>query len=286
MINIKTLENTPFEIIHEAIVNAFSDYVEQFELTLDQLKYLVERRGYDPALSFGAFDEDKLVGLTLNGVGLWNGERTVYDTGTGIIKEYRKQGIATRLFNESLPILRENDISQYLLEVIKTNIGAFDLYKKAGFKVTRELDYFSIDKDKIKIKVENIQTKLNVKKVEKPNWEMYKSFWEFEPSWQNSIDSINRKFEYFDILEVHVENELVGYGIIERHTGDIPLFAISPNHRRKKIGEVLFNILIGHTDSNEIRVTNSAADYNQFRSFVENLGLPAGFGQYEMILKL
>lgn len=286
MINIKTLENTPFEIIHEAIVNAFSDYVEQFELTLDQLKYLVERRGYDPALSFGAFDEDKLVGLTLNGVGLWNGERTAYDTGTGIIKEYRKQGIATRLFNESLPILRENDISQYLLEVIKTNIGAFDLYRKAGFKVTRELDYFSIDKDKIEIKVNNIQTKLNIQKVEKPNWEMYKSFWEFEPSWQNSIDSINRKFECFDILEVHVENKLVGYGIIERHTGDIPLFAISPNHRRKKIGEVLFNKLMGHTDSNEIRVTNSAADYNQFRSFVESLGLPAGFGQYEMILKL
>lgn len=286
MINIKTLENTPFEIIHEAIVNAFSDYVEQFELTLDQLKYLVERRGYDPALSFGAFDEDKLVGLTLNGVGLWNGERTVYDTGTGIIKEYRKQGIATRLFNESLPILRENNISQYLLEVIKTNIGAFDLYKKAGFKVTRELDYFSIDKDKIKIKVENIQTKLNVKKVEKPNWEMYKSFWEFEPSWQNSIDSINRKLDQFEIIEVYVKNELAGYGFVERHTGDIPLFAVSKNHRRKGIGRLLFYKLISHTNSDEIRVTNSVIDYKPFKKFAESVGLLTGYGQYEMILKL
>lgn len=286
MIQIKTLENTPFEEIHKAAINAFSDYVEEFDVTLEELKYMVERRACDFSLSFGAFDDEKLVGFTLNGVGEWNGERTAYDTGTGIIREYRKQGIATRLFNESLPVLRKNNISQYLLEVIKTNTGAVDLYKKAGFKVTREFDYFTIDKEKLEIKEEEIKTKLNIKKVEKPNWEMYKTFWEFEPSWQNSIDSINRKFEYFDIVEAQLENELVGYGIIERHTGDIPLFAISPNHRRKKIGEVLFNKLIGHTDSNEIRITNSAADYNQFRSFVESLGLPAGFGQYEMILKL
>ena len=286
MITIRTLKNTSFEEIHKAAINAFSDYVEEFDVTLEELKYMVERRACDFTLSFGAFDNEKLVGFTLNGVGEWNGERTAYDTGTGIIKEYRKQGIATRLFNESLPVLRKNNISQYLLEVIKTNTGAVDLYKKAGFKVTREFDYFTIDKDKIEIKAVNIKTKLNIKKVEKPNWEMYKSFWEFEPSWQNSIDSINRKIEHFDIVEALMEKELVGYGIIERHTGDIPLFAISPNHRRKKIGKILFNKLLAYTDSNGIRVTNSATDYKQFRSFVESLGLPVGYGQYEMILKL
>lgn len=286
MIKIKTLENTNFQIIHEAAINAFSDYVEQFEVTLEELKYMLERRGCNLSLSFGAFDGDKLVGFTLNGVGEWNGQRTAYDTGTGVIKEYRKQGIATRIFNESLPVLRENKITQYLLEVIKTNTGAFDLYKKAGFKVTREFDYFSMDKDKIEIKREINQPEFQIKKVDKPNWEIYKTLWEFNPSWQNSIDSINRKIEHFDVQEVIVENELAGYGIIERHTGDIPSLAISPNRRRNKIGKILFNKLLEHTDSNEIRITNSAKEYKPFKSFVENLGLPAGYGQYEMILKL
>lgn len=41
--------------------------------------------------------------------------------GTGIIKEFLKQDIATNIFNESLPILTENKVTQKLLEVIKTS---------------------------------------------------------------------------------------------------------------------------------------------------------------------
>ena len=82
---------------------------------------MIERRGFNLDLSFGAFNKDQLVGFTLNGIGDWNGKLTAYDTGTGIIKEFRKKGVATKLFNESLPTLRENNISQYLLEVIRTN---------------------------------------------------------------------------------------------------------------------------------------------------------------------
>lgn len=286
MITIQTLQHTSFEEIHKAAIDAFSDYVEKFEITLEELKYMIERRAYDLSLSFGAFDDEKLVGFTLNGIGEWNGKRTAYDTGTGIIKEYRKQGIATRMFQESLPVLRENNVAQYLLEVIKTNIGAFELYKKAGFMVTREFDYYSIDKDKLEINIEKINPEFKVVNANKPNWERYKSFWDFEPSWQNSVDSINRKMDYFNILEVLVENEIVGYGIIERHTGDIPLFAISPNHRRNKLGKMLFRKLLEHTDSKEIRITNTAVDYKPIGLFLANMGLPAGYGQYEMILEL
>lgn len=286
MIKINTLESTPFKIIHEAAANAFSDYVEEFELTTEELKHMIERRGCDLSLSFGAFDNEKLVGFTLNGIGEWNGIRTAYDTGTGVIKDYRKQGIATKIFNESLPVLSKNNIEQYLLEVIKTNTGAFDLYKKAGFKVVREFDYFSIDKDKFEIKKNDDNLNAEIVKTEKPDWEVYKTFWEFIPSWQNSIDSIKRKIEHFRILEAHINNELAGYGIIETQTGDIPLLAISEKFRRKGIGTKIFYELQSHNVAKEIRVTNSAADYKPFKKFADNLGLPAGFGQYEMILKL
>ena len=232
MIKIKTLSNIPFENIYEAFKNAFSDYVEPLDLTLEQLKYMVERRGCKFELSFGAFNGDDLVGVTLNGVRQWNGEPTVYDTGTGVIKEFRKQGIATKMFNESLPVLRENNITQYLLEVIKTNTAAFDLYKKAGFKVIREFDYYKSAKDEL-IYDKIISPKdFEIKVIENPDWEKLQSFWDFKPSWQNSIDSIKRKFVNFKILGIQKKSELVGYGIIENSTGDIPQLAISKNYRQ------------------------------------------------------
>jgi len=83
MITIKTLTGISIEQIHEAFTKAFADYVEPFDLTYEQLKYMIERRGYNPDISLGAFNENELVAFTLNGIGEWNGELTAYDTGTG-----------------------------------------------------------------------------------------------------------------------------------------------------------------------------------------------------------
>lgn len=153
MIAIKPLSDTSIELIHQAFKNAFSDYVEPFTFTKRQLQYMIERRGCNLNLSFGAFDGSNLVGFTLNGIGDWNGKLTAYDTGTGVIKEYRKRGIATQIFDESLPILKANNIKQYLLEVIVSNTSAHDLYKKAGFTVVRNFNYYISEKIRLKLKM-------------------------------------------------------------------------------------------------------------------------------------
>ena len=200
MIKIKTLEKTPFKQIYEAVSDAFSDYVEPFDLTIEELKYMFERRGYDLEISFGAFDGSKLVGITINGIGDWNGKLTAYDSGTGIVKEYRKRGIARRMFDESLPILKKKGITQYLLEVIKTNRGAYELYKKAGFNIVRELDYFKIGISELKYDKLVNKPDFNFNVIEEPDWNTFKSFWDFDPSWQNSIDCMKRKADHLKIL--------------------------------------------------------------------------------------
>lgn len=40
----------------------------------------------------GAFDNEELVGFVLNGFRNWYGKTTVYDTGTGVLPKYRRQG--------------------------------------------------------------------------------------------------------------------------------------------------------------------------------------------------
>jgi ribosomal protein S18 acetylase RimI-like enzyme len=247
---------------------------------------MIERRGYNPDISLGAFNENKLVAFTLNGIGDWNGELTAYDTGTGTIKEFRKQGIASRIFNESLPILRENNVTQYLLEVIKSNTGAFNLYKKAGFTVIRGFDYYISPKEKIIINPDKLNKDLQIKEIKNPNYDELKTFWDFEPSWQNSIDSIKRKIDYFLILGVFENNTLSGYGIIEKHTGDIPQFAIAKQYRKKGGATTLFKHLLEYDKAESFKFVNTDADYEPFKKFAESLSFPPGLGQYEMIMKL
>ena len=70
---------------------------------------------------------------------------------------------------------------------------AFELYKKAGLKVSREFDYYISTKDKIEIKESKLNKEFHIKEIDNPNWDLLKTVWNFVPSWQNSIDSINRK---------------------------------------------------------------------------------------------
>lgn len=118
---IKSLKDTSFDELFEAFRQAFADY----ELQLDkaELCAMLKRRGFDQVLSFAAFDGDKIVSFTCNGIGDYNGTPTAYDTGTGTLKEYRGRGLATQVFQHSIPYLKEAGIRAYLLEVLQHSLS-------------------------------------------------------------------------------------------------------------------------------------------------------------------
>lgn len=86
-IKVKSLKDIHFDVIYEAFNQAFANY--EVQINKVQLQTMLKRRGFDPELSFAAFDGDKIVVFTLNGIGDFKGIRTAYDTGTGTLKEYR-----------------------------------------------------------------------------------------------------------------------------------------------------------------------------------------------------
>jgi ribosomal protein S18 acetylase RimI-like enzyme len=286
MIQITSLESTSVAELHAAFNKAFADYAEPFNKTQQELKNMLSRRGYRPDLSFGAFHNNELVSFILNGIGQWNGEWTVYDTGTGTIKDFRRQGLVKKIFQQSVPILQQKDIRQYLLEVIKVNTKAFELYKKEGFNVVRELDYYISSKDKLQFKPGKADKNWLVKEIDTPDWELFKTFREFNPSWQNSIEAMNRGTGRFKILGIYRMLELAGYAIIEPETGDIPQFAIAKPFRRKGMGTTLLRAVAEYSDAGAIKFINSDAAYGPFREFMKSVGLTPGHGQYEMMLKL
>ena len=182
--------------------------------------------------------------------------------------------------------MREHKITQYLLEVIKTNSSAIDLYKKAGFKVTREFDYYISTKNNLCLSTNKPLEDIEIKEIQYIDWEMAKTFWSFPPSWQNSIESILRKREYFRILGAFKKEVLIGYGIIEKITGDIPQLAIIEEYRRKGLATMLIKNLSKLSNSEKIKIINIDAAYIPFKELAKNINLKPGFGQYEMILDL
>jgi ribosomal protein S18 acetylase RimI-like enzyme len=141
MLTIHSLENVSDDLLYEAFRDAFKDY--EIQLNKREFLRLLHRRGFMPQLSFGAFDGDHLVAFTFNGTGPFTDRPTAYDTGTGTLEAYRGKGLAGRIFNHSIPHLKRAGISRYLLEVLQHNESAVSLYRKLGFRVSREFNYFS-----------------------------------------------------------------------------------------------------------------------------------------------
>lgn len=284
MIQIKSLENTSFDQLYEAFSAAFAEY--EMQLTANELQAMLQRRGFTKELSFGAFDNDRLVSFTCNGIGQFDGIKTAYDTGTGTLKEYRGQGLAGQIFQYSLPYLRNAGVSQYLLEVLKHNEAAVSVYKKQGFKVVREFSYFTAGINDIQMRKRDDNKYLSITTSNLDSIKKQSSWFEFEPSWQNSFESIGRQAESFVIKAASVNNSHVGFCVFEPFSGDITLIAIHPQYRRKGIATALLEEVLMDCKNTGVKLINTDNQFPAISVWANSVGLVKRGEQFEMILDL
>jgi ribosomal protein S18 acetylase RimI-like enzyme len=281
MVYYSQLDNVDIETIYKTFLNAFNDYAVPINVPYLQFKHMLKRRGYNPQISVGAFEHNRLVGFVLNGYRNWNGKTTAYDLGTGVIADFRKQGITSNLLQFAKKQFCQEGIEQYLLEVITSNMAAIQLYKKNGFTVQREFQCYQLDRAKCTQDVF-----YTVEHVSKLDWEQVEDFWDFKPSWQNSIESVEALSENFIYSIVCKNNAIVGYGIIDKEIGDIPQIAVSKSWRHKGIGSSLIADLIHNTAAHEIKLLNVQCQSDSIKQFLLKIGFEYSVRQYEMLLKL
>ena len=283
--NIKTLEHTDFEILFHSFQKAFYDYKISFEK--EELRSILTRRGYDPRLSFAAFDNGEIVAFTLNGIGMFNDIPTAYDTGTGTLKEYRGRGLAGEIFSYSLPYLKEAGIRQYLLEVLCDNERAISVYRQMNFEISRRFDCFRQDVKEINISSDIVLPgEIAIRQVEHTEIIPLQYFADFNPSWQNSIQSITRGSASLVCLGAMVKDKLIGYCVVDPSTGDLTQLAVDPLFRRKGVGSCLLREAIGLLKTPTIKVLNVASDCLTLPTFLDSKNISLSSQQYEMILRL
>lgn len=279
---IRNLENTDFETLFHGFENAFSDYEIRFEK--EEVRSMLTKRGYNPQLSFAAFDNGEMVAFTLNGTGTFNGIPTAYDTGTGTTKEYRGKGIAGRIFSHSIPFLKEAGIRQYLLEVLQNNRKAIAIYRRMNFETTREFDCFRQSIEQIDNPKAN--TDCTIRPIGTDCVRQAQEFCDFCPSWQNSIESIERGMPYMVCLGAFIDRKMTGHCVFDVHTGDLVQIAVRSEYRRKGIASRLLHEAALRMKTDFIKTLNIDSDYPAMRAFLESKNISLASKQYEMVLPL
>ena len=282
---IESLEKTDFDTLFRGYNLAFSDYPGARK-SKEQLKVMLKRRGYNPELSFAMFDGGQILSFTLNGTGNFNGVPTVYDTGTATLIEHRGKGFASRVLEYSLPFLKKANYTQYLLEVLQHNEKALTIYKKTGFEVVRGFNYFVQKRDSVTNQIKNLDHPYSIKEIVITQYNSIPDFWDFHPSWQNSLESIQRAVEGYLCLGAFAADKLVGYCVFFPASGDIAQIAVDRGYRRKGIGSLLFSEILKLNKSESIKKINTDVLCESITAFFKSKNMDITGKQFEMVRKL
>lgn len=282
-LQIKTLTVTPIEKIHEAFVDAFSDYEVKLDMPLEKLVEMMKIRDLNPDFSVGCFDGDLLVGFILTGHRETGGVKTCYDGGTGVIKTYQRKGIGEMLLKELLLILHEKQVNRFVLEVLENNTPAIKLYEKHGFAKTRKLECYEIEKHELRtvpdrgfgITVTNPASLIQ-------NEELYRLY---PPTWQNEIQSVLNVSENYTCISLSCTSKILGYGFIHKTKGDIPQIGILEEWKNWGLEAHLIAELAKHTESEKIIALNVESE-NYLGETLRKLGFRNTVNQWEMVLEM
>ena len=301
MLSIRNLKDiSPSEIV-EAFESAFADYAVSFDT--QELFAIWKRRGFKDTLSFATFednqkdgdnqtDEDtRIVGFTLNGIGYFNGILSAYDTGTGVVKAYRGQGLSKDIFLHALPYLKGAGVQQYVLEVMTDNEPAFAVYKGMGFEVSRTFNCYKCSDLKVLIHAleTGSDTKLRDVCIQRTSVESVSkldAFIDFNPSWQNSFESLIRADEDVSCLTAMHQGKVIGYCVFDPVSGDLSCLAVEREFRRQGIGSMLLKEMVHCVETDFVKCLNIDASCSEITSFLEKRSFELLCKQYEMILKI
>lgn len=280
MMEIRNLEDIDFDTLIQGFERAFADYEIHFEK--DEVRSMLKRRGYNPKLSFAAFDNGGIVAFTLNGTGLFNGVPTAYDTGTGTAKDYRGQGLAGRIFSHSISYLKDSGIRQYLLEVLQNNSNAIAVYRRMNFETAREFNCFRQVITDIR-KQGRVVADCKIESVGIDFVCKSQSFCEFCPSWQNSMESIERGVSELQFLGATINGLPAGCCVFDPNSGDLTQIAVDRGFRRRGIASRLLEEAIKRMKTDFVKVINVESGGGGLTGFLESKNIPLASRQFEML---
>lgn len=286
-INYKYLSEYDFPQAHATMVEAFSDYHLDMSYMTSERSWLRNvKSGVHYECSVGAYDGQKMVGLTFVGLDDHRGEKSAYDAATGIIPAYRGQAIAKGMFDHILPRLRERGVSKFLLEVLKPNEAAIRAYTKTGFKPVREFACFDLLRDSY-VASDLSDNEFEVRLIDKPEVQEFEYLVDWQPSWENSFAGMDRIPDELIRLGAFSGDQCVGTLVYYPLLQWIMCLLVKKEFRRKGVASGLMASLMGSLEgTNRVKINNIDRSDKATLAFLEKAGAYHVIDQFEMEYKL
>jgi len=124
------------------LVSLGQPYVKQFDYDDDTLQRY--ERLLNEGYSFGAYDEDLLVGLIIGEPHQWNYSLWVLEF--HVVDAYRNEGVGKHLMEAVAEKAKEAGFRTIVCETQNTNVTAIKVYRKLGFGLEGiDISYYSND---------------------------------------------------------------------------------------------------------------------------------------------
>lgn len=203
---IGNLSNTSIEELVQCLSESFKGYFVSMTDSVSFWETRFENARVNWELSWGVFEEDKLVAFVVNAVDKELGELTAYNSGTGVLPDYRGNQFVDKIYEFGIPQLQEKGVRWCSLEVIEQNERAIKVYERIGFSKGQRLKCYrgSLESNqKAEIVSSSIQNVVNSKA-------------ERNYSWDNTSVTIKKAGDIYSVYEVfNVAGKKSGYFIIK-----------------------------------------------------------------------
>lgn len=270
------LKEIKLDILADIFNQAFANYFIPLKITPPILADKIRSENIDLSLSIGCFHKDKLIGFILIGIDSRNGQQYAYNAGTGVLPSYRGQQLAMRMYQQLIAKLQQSAIRHHILEVIKENEVAINVYEQCGFNITNT--YFCY---RGKFQTDHPVPNFELREISFTDLANFSKHWDFTPTWQNTISTIERA-GFYKAMGCIINSELAGYIIFDLGSGKVRQFAVARIHRKAGIGSQPFSYVQSLIGDKEIVITYIQVNDKATNSFLAQNGLKVFLDAYEM----
>jgi ribosomal protein S18 acetylase RimI-like enzyme len=274
--------------VYATFVEAFSDYAVDMRYNTEPgFAHRAVKNNVEFGSSVGAYAGGRMVGFTLVGVDDWRGTRCAFDAMTGIVKSYRGQGIAGKMFDAMLPRLKAAGVTQFWLEVLQSNAPAIKAYRRAGFRTVREFDCFQARLEALSPNG-HAAGAIDVQAIERADLPLYAAYLDWQPSWENSFAAIGRIPDEVLLLGARYARERAGLLVYYPTLNWIMCLAVDRPYRRRGIASALLRDLkqrLGGSVPLVKMIAVEHADSGMLR-FLKQAGFEGYTALYEMRMEL
>ena len=271
---VRNLNHISFDELLDCFLLAFENYYMKMPTDKNYYKQRWKAAKVNFNLSYGMFNNGKIIGFIIHAVDRRFDVQTAFNTGTGVIPEYRGRRIVKLIYEYAINDLRKNGIEKSTLEVITKNEKAIRAYKSVGFEICKEYMCFAGG-----IRTNN-ETQLELKEMlikncdwdKLPNQQFYS--WDFQK--ETIIDG---NYFFYQVLS---NNKPESYFVINPENKYLAQFDVLNDNKKgwSRLFEAIKQV------SGEVKIINVDRRLTDKLDNIRLAGLQNTINQYEMELKI